>query len=120
MTSSPLLARVAESIDIFAPISHVGCLRACSGVISWSSSCFFPRNGPPEQVRIIFSTWGRAVAIVPSVARDSRHWKIAECSESTGMIWTLLDFTACIILGPSATSVSLLARAMFLPDWMAA
>ncbi len=120
MTSSPLLARVAESIEIFAPMSHVGCLRACSGVISWSSSRVFPRNGPPEQVRIIFSTWGMADSIVPSVERDSRHWKIAECSESTGMIWTLLDLAACMILVPAATSVSLLASAMFLPDWMAA
>ena len=38
MTSRPLLARVAESIVILAPIVQVGCLSACSGVTTAISS----------------------------------------------------------------------------------
>ena len=37
ITSSPLFISVAESIVIFAPIDHVGCASACSGVTPSSS-----------------------------------------------------------------------------------
>ena len=38
-----------------------------------------PKNGPPEQVSRIRFTSARS-------PQPMRHWKIAECSESTGMI----------------------------------
>ena len=40
INSKHLLTKVAESIDIFAPISQLGCLRASSGVLSCNSSSF--------------------------------------------------------------------------------
>ena len=51
---------------------------------------------------------------------DSRHWNIAECSESTGRIgaWYFLDIS--ITIEPAATRVSLLARAMTFPAQIAA
>ena len=51
MTSRPLFASVAESIVILAPIVHVGCSSACSGVTASSSTGVASRNGPPEAVR---------------------------------------------------------------------
>ena len=50
MTSSALLARVAESIVIFAPIFHVGWRSASSGPTRSSSPRSSPRKGPPEAV----------------------------------------------------------------------
>ena len=49
-----------------------------------------------------------------------RHWKIAECSESTGRIGTFILEARSITILPAATRVSLLARAITLPALMAA
>jgi len=47
---------VAESIVIFAPIDQLGCFSASSIVIEPNVSFGRLRKGPPEAVRIIFST----------------------------------------------------------------
>ena len=49
-----------------------------------------------------------------------RHWKMALCSESTGKSGTRRSRAAWVMRGPAITSVSLLASAIALPDWMAA
>ena len=56
--SSPLLKRVAESIEIFWPMFQVGCLSAWAGVAAAICSRVHCRNGPPEAV----STSRRTVA----------------------------------------------------------
>ena len=61
---------------ILAPISQLGCFKACFGVALPSSSLVLPKKGPPEQVSRIFST--------ESSASPTKHWKMAECSESIG------------------------------------
>ena len=50
MISSPLFSMVAESMVMRRPMTQVGCLSACSGVMvaNWSSGSW--RNGPPEAV----------------------------------------------------------------------
>ena len=45
----------AESIVIFAPISQLGCFKACVFVTDFSCSRVQVRNGPPEAVNITFS-----------------------------------------------------------------
>ena len=49
-----------------------------------------------------------------------RHWKIAECSESTGIISTPCFCASSITSSPAHTSVSLLARPMRFPVRIAA
>ena len=49
-----------------------------------------------------------------------RHWKIAECSESTGTISAPHFWARSITNSPAQTKVSLLAKAMRLPESMAA
>ena len=56
MTSRPLLASVAESIVILAPIVQVGWRRACSGVTAASVAGSASRNGPPDAVRTSAAT----------------------------------------------------------------
>ena len=80
MTSSPLLTSVEESIVIFLPIDQFGCFKASSTFISARSSAFFPRNGPPDAVRRIFS--------IRLLSLPCSDWKIALCSLSTGRIGT--------------------------------
>ena len=53
--SSPLFIRVAESMVIFAPIFQLGCCNAWSLFTFTRKFGFFPRNGPPLAVKIIFS-----------------------------------------------------------------
>src|SRR3712207_7843064 len=56
ITSKPLFIKVAESIVILAPMSHVGCRRA-SAAVTWANrSAVKLRKGPPEQVSNSFST----------------------------------------------------------------
>ena len=43
------------------------------------------------------------------------HWKMAECSESAGRIFTPYFLASGTMWGPAEMSVSLLARQMFLP-----
>ena len=47
---------VAESTEIFAPIDQLGCATACSGVTPAMSLRCQLRKGPPDAVRMIFST----------------------------------------------------------------
>ena len=103
---------VAESIVIFAPMLQFGCASACSRVMPRISSIFLPKNGPPEAVSRILSIG------LPFAA--CTHWKIAECSESTGRMRTPYCFAALITRPPAHTSVSLFASAMSLPALMAA
>ena len=112
MTSSPLLSMVAESMVMRRPITHVGCLSACSGVMAsnWSSgSC---RNGPPEAVsQMVFTS---------ACAPTRRHWCTALCSLSMGRMGTLRSRAAAVRISPAATMHSLLARPTGLPARMAA
>ena len=103
---------VAESTEILAPMLQFGCATACSGVISAISASDFWRNGPPDAVRMIFSTASELFC--------SRHWKIALCSESTGTMMALQRVTSRITTAPAQTSVSLLARPMTAPRLIAA
>ncbi len=41
---------VDESMDIFAPMFHVGCASAAAGVMPSKSARVRPRNGPPDAV----------------------------------------------------------------------
>ncbi len=56
----------------------------------------------------------------PRSRHPCRHWKMAECSESTGTISAPFSFARAITSSPAHTKVSLLARAMRLPQSMAA
>ena len=105
MISSPLFMSVAQSTVIFAPIFQFGWRSASDLVIQTNSSRVFPKNGPPEQVKIRRLT--SALSRQPM-----RHWKMAECSESTGMISVPDSRAAACMICPAQTIVSLLARAM--------
>ena len=96
---------------IFAPMLQLGCLSACSRVTCSSCSFVNVRKGPPDAVSINFST---LLCISPA-----RHWKMAECSESTGNIGVWCFIASSFIISPATTIVSLLARAMALPALMA-
>ena len=88
----------------FAPISQVGCLSASFAVTFSSSLSVLPKKGPPEAVRMIF-----LIAFLFGI--PCIDWKIAECSLSTGRIWTPFSFAKFVTRWPPATSVSLFARA---------
>ena len=102
---------VAESIVIFAPMVQRGCFKACSLVTERICSFVKPRNGPPDAVRMMRR---KGLPALPC-----RHWKIAECSLSTGRKSTPYLLTASMMRLPPATSVSLLANAMAFPARMA-
>src|SRR5438309_6723931 len=107
ISSSPLLASVAESTVIFGPMRQVGCASASSGVASTSSSRVRPRNGPPDPVSTSESTC--------SALRPSRHWCSAECSLSTGSRRPAPRARAARASSPAATRLSLFARARSTP-----
>ena len=111
ITSKPLFMSVAESMVIFAPMSHVGCFRASAAVTVCSCSFVNLRNGPPEQVSRIFS-----ISLSPS---PTRLWKMAECSLSTGRMGTWYSPASWQMSSPATTSVSLLARQIFFRARMA-
>ena len=111
-SSSPLFMRVAESMVTLAPMDQLGCFKALAGVTEASSRRLFPKKGPPEAVRRMRLT---SFPWLPC-----RHWKMAECSESTGTISAPFSFARAITRGPAHTRVSLLARATRLPASMAA
>ena len=96
----------AESIVILAPMSQLGCFKACALVTVASCSIVQVRNGPPEAVSITFST---GLPISPA-----KHWNTAECSESTGKMGVPLKRARSLISSPATTNVSLLARAIVL------
>ena len=68
----------ALSMVILAPISQFGCDRASFTVTVLSSSMPFVRNGPPDAVIIS--------RLTDCGCSPTRHWYMAECSESTGTI----------------------------------
>ena len=105
ITSKPLFIKDAESIVIFAPISHVGCLSASAAVTYFNCSWVKVRNGPPEQVRRIFS--------ISFASSPTKLWKIALCSLSTGKIGTWYCWANWRINSPATTSVSLFAKHIF-------
>ena len=107
MASSPLFINEAESMVILDPMHQFGCCKASSFVAWARKSKSRSRKGPPEAVRIIFSTE------FPS--SPARHWKIAECSLSTGIIFTFFCKAIFVTRSPATTRVSLLARAISLP-----
>ena len=86
---------------------QVGCASASSTVTPSSSSRLRPRNGPPDAVSTSEST--------DSGSRPSRHWKSAECSESTGSSKPPPRFFAASARSPAATRLSLLASASVTP-----
>ena len=103
INSRPLFIIVALSMLIFAPMLQFGWRTARSGVTSRVSSRVQPRNGPPEPVSRILRS---------SPSRPVRHWKMAECSESTGTISAPHSLARRMTMSPAHTSVSLLASAM--------
>ena len=113
MTSSPLFISVAESTVILAPMVQLGWCSASSRLTRSNSENFLPKNGPPEQV-------SHSRRTSPQPEQPWRHWKIAECSLSTGRISAPRFLARSITSSPAQTSVSLLARAMRFPWSMAA
>ena len=99
-------------MEIFRPISQVGCLSACAGVTPSSAALGQVRNGPPLAVSKRRDT--------SSGRRPSKHWKIALCSLSTGNTRTPLRRAASMITAPAITKISLDATAMSLPASIAA
>ena len=112
MTSSALFMSVAESIVIFAPMRHVGCLSACSTEADAITAFSAVRNGPPDPVMMTRSISSRRPA---SIA-----WKSALCSLSTGTMAAFPARAASIISGPAQTSDSLFASASVFPARSAA
>ena len=111
ITSNPLFIIEAESIVTLAPICQLGCFKASAGVTFSKKARSFPRKGPPEAVKISFSALLRL--------SPAKHWKMAECSESTGRIATRCSATDSLTNSPATTRVSLLAKAIFFPALMA-
>ena len=102
MTSKPLFISDAESMVIFAPMSHVG-WRSASAAVTWRSCSWVNlRKGPPEQV-----SSSLLISLSPS---PTKLWKMAECSESTGRMGTRYASASWQINSPATTKVSLLAR----------
>ena len=79
ITSRPLFMSVEELMVTTGPMFHVGWFSACCGVTDSICSRVQPRNGPPEAVTMSLET----SACVPA----RRLCQMAECSESTGLIW---------------------------------
>ena len=111
MTSKPLFIRVAESREIFRPMDQVGCFTASAGVMPLNSSRGRRKKGPPEAVRINFSTSSRRPF--------SRHWKMADCSLSTGSSSPPPCRSASFTRSPPQTRDSLLAMATRFPAFRA-
>src|SRR4051812_37035000 len=98
---------VAESMEILGPMLQFGWARACAGVARaiWSRDQL--RNGPPEAVRM-----SRAICWA---FEGEKTWKIAECSESTGMTAPPASLAVRSRVGPAQIRLSLLARATTAP-----
>ncbi len=106
---------VALSTLILAPMDQTGWRTACSGVTPAICAGDQSRKGPPEAVRMIFST-----AANPSPPRLISAWKIALCSESTGSSVAPLARAASSTISPAQTRLSLLAMASVPPRASAA
>ena len=112
ISSSPLFIKVALSSEILRPIAQLGWATACSTVAARIFSSGHSRNGPPEAVMVQTST--------SLASPEPSTWKIALCSESTGMTWAPDLTSASWNTLPAATTHSLLARATMTPRRMAA
>src|SRR5579883_2492025 len=117
ISSSPLFMRVAESTEIFRPITQLGWAQAASGVAAAIASAPQSRNGPPEAVSRIRRT---PFGVSPVREPAGRHWNMALCSLSIGSSVAPLERAACINSGPDMTSDSLLASNRRLPARAAA
>jgi hypothetical protein len=117
MSSSPLFMRVAESTEIFRPITQLGWAQAASGVAAAIACASHSRNGPPEAVSSMRRT---PLGASPVRAPAGRHWNMALCSLSIGSRVAPLARTASINSGPDITSDSLLASNRRLPARAAA
>lgn len=104
ITSNPLFINVAESIVSFVPINQFGCFKASFACNVCISSRVLSRNAPPEAVTINFS--------ISLLFSPFKHWKIAECSLSTGIKRHPFCFASSVTICPFATNVSLLAMAI--------
>ena len=93
---------------ILAPMFQLGCFRASALVLPRSSSVFIPKNGPPEAV-------SRILVRLLALSLSCKHWKMAECSLSTGSSLTPCFATACVTRWPPVTRLSLLASARSWP-----
>ena len=113
ISSRPLFIRVALSMVILAPMFQLGWRRASSFFLSLSWPAFIPKKGPPEAV-------SRILVRERALSASCRHWKIAECSLSTGSSLTPCCSTARVTRCPPVTRLSLLARARSCPLSMAA
>src|ERR1700750_2814966 len=103
---------VAESTEILAPMLQFGCASAWAGVARAICSRLQARNGPPEAVRIRRATcWALA---------GENTWKIAECSESTGITTPPASLAVLSRVGPAQIRLSLLASATTAPERAAA
>ena len=102
--NQPLFIIVAESTVILAPIFHLGCFKA-SSLVTFSLTVFdlnsksASRCGNNQLIDIFFFT----LLMV---------WKIAECSESTGIKLTLFSLAFPSQFYLAATSDSLLEIAI--------
>ena len=96
----------AESIVILAPMLQFGCFRASLAVTVSRNFLSLPLNGPPEAVSMM-----RSIGLLS----PTRHWKMAECSESTGRIGHLFLMARSHTSSPATTMVSLFAKAMVFP-----
>src|SRR5579884_587830 len=112
MTSRPLFIMPAESTVFLIPMRHVGCASAASRLASSISAAVLRQNGPPDAV----STMKRT----RRASSPAKHWKIAECSESTGSSFDPLRFAAATSSSPAATMSSLFATATSMPRSTAA
>src|SRR5580693_5253592 len=91
---------------------QLGWATACSRVAPSMDSRVQDRNGPPEAVRI-----SRRICLAFAGAKT---WKMAECSESTGITQPPAALAIASSDGPAQTRLSLLARAMIDPARAAA
>ena len=105
---NPLLAL---AMVILAPIVHVGCFKASSGVTSPNDAHVRSLNAPPEAVMI--SRDG-------SLTSPSRHCQIAEGSLSIGRMVAPPASAVSINRLPDITITSLFARPSVLPACSAA
>jgi hypothetical protein len=112
---------VAESTEIFGPITQLGCAHACCGVTRARRSTGVARNGPPEPVSRMRRTPARSSSPArPQAKPRGSDWKIAECSLSIGSSAPPPSATAAMKSAPDITSASLLASSTSLPARAAA
>ena len=97
---------------IFRPMFHVGWWHAICGVTKSSCSLVNCLNGPPDAVSIS--------RLTSRFSPAQRHWNMAFCSLSTGIISPPPFRFACSTNSCAQTMLSLLARATRLPASSAA